>query len=126
MAEWGDDEPEIEAEPFDVDDAPQGPRERREPGHAFGVDIGELTAELVTATFQKAIRKQVTAVISGSSNRPSSKRSTGTPSRIFNCERRPRQPMRWPSSSPPSTSPNCRSPSPSCTTAPSTSSCVST
>ena len=66
MSEWGEDEPGIEAEPFGagVDDEPEGPRERREPSRAFGVDLGELTADLVAVSFQKAIRKQVTAVVS--------------------------------------------------------------
>nr|WP_181716190.1 DUF4913 domain-containing protein [Cryobacterium sp.]QJS06046.1 hypothetical protein [Cryobacterium sp.] len=64
MNDWGDDEPGIDAEPFDVDDEPASPRERREPGSIFGVDLGELTSDLVAVSFQKAIRKQVTAVVS--------------------------------------------------------------
>lgn len=65
MSDWGDDEPGIEAEPFGVNvDAEPGPRERREPGSAFGVDLRELTANLVAVSFQKAIRKQVAAVVS--------------------------------------------------------------
>lgn len=63
MGDWGEDEPGIEAEPFDVDDEPQGPLERREPGRAFGVDIGELATDLVASTFQKAIREQIVDVV---------------------------------------------------------------
>lgn len=64
MTDWGDDEPGIDAEPFGVDDEPESPRERRETGSAFGVDLRELTSDLVAVSFQKAIRKQVTAVVS--------------------------------------------------------------
>ncbi len=66
MSEWGEDEPGIEAEPFDVDEepTPAAPRERREPGRAFGIDLGELTSQLVAVAFQKAIRKEVSATAS--------------------------------------------------------------
>ena len=71
MSAWGENEPGIEAEPAPaeeqpaaVDVKPARPRERREPGRAFGIDLGEMTSDFVTAAFHKALRKQVTATAS--------------------------------------------------------------
>ncbi len=61
MSAWGEDEPDFEAEPAVVDETPARPRERRTPGRAFGIDLAELTSDLVAVAFQKTIRKQVSA-----------------------------------------------------------------
>lgn len=64
MSDWGDEDSGIDAQPFGVDVSPPAPRDKREPGRAFGIDVDELTTELVTATFQKTIRKQIADVVS--------------------------------------------------------------
>ncbi|WP_082775424.1 DUF4913 domain-containing protein [Pseudoclavibacter helvolus] len=68
MSTWGENEPGIEAEPAPaeeqpaaVDEKPAKPSERRTPGHAFGIDLAELTSDLVSVAFHKEIRKQVSA-----------------------------------------------------------------
>lgn len=64
MSDWGDDDPGIDAQVSDVDADTAQSYERREPGRAFGIDIGELTRELVAGAFQKAIQTNVTTVVS--------------------------------------------------------------
>jgi hypothetical protein len=60
--DWGDEEPGIDAQPFDPDERDDELPER-EPGRLFGVDIADVATSLAGPAIRAAVQKAITAAV---------------------------------------------------------------
>ena len=63
--DWGDEEPGIEAQPFDLDerDEPGAELPEREPGRLFGVDIADVANALAAPAIRAVVQKAITGAV---------------------------------------------------------------
>lgn len=63
MTDWGDEDPAIEAEPYELDEPDREELPASEPGRLFGVDIARVAASLAAPAIQAVVHKAVTAAV---------------------------------------------------------------
>lgn len=63
--DWGDEEPGIEAQPFERDepDEPGAVLPEREPGRLFGVDIADVATALAAPAIRAVVQKAITGAV---------------------------------------------------------------
>lgn len=63
--DWGDEEPGIEAQPFELDerDEPGAELPEREPGRLFGVDIADVANALAAPAIRSVVQKAITGAV---------------------------------------------------------------
>jgi hypothetical protein len=63
--DWGDEEPGIEAQPFELDERDRAGAElpEREPGRLFGVDIADLANALAAPAIRSVVQKAITGAV---------------------------------------------------------------
>ena len=63
--DWGDEEPGIEAQPFELDerDEPGAELPEREPGRLFGVDIADVANALAAPAIRAVVQKAITGAV---------------------------------------------------------------